>query len=321
MAVILNLIKKATSAGFRKILALLSPLIRIWEDSKFLFKEESVSPPVFIVGAPRTGSTIIYQALTNAYQLGFIDNTACTWHRNLRFGLWLSQKKYGDQPHNNFKAEHGSTRNYGGHAPSECGQFWYRWLPKDRHFVDYDEVTPETVAAIRAEVLGASGYLRRPLLFKNLNAGQRLRLIHRAFPDAKIIFVRRDPRFVTRSILKARKKVGTKKWQWWSIMPPNFSELLTLPEGQMCAAQVYYLERQIEEDLALFPKQNVRNIHYRSFDADLIHDLGDWIGAACKPVYEIPEFQHDDPQNLTTQELEELEELVEKYPFNKELFV
>jgi len=92
------------------------------------------------------------------------------------------------------------------------------------------------VREIREEVKGASGYLQRPLLFKNLNAGQRLRLINKAFPDGKIIFVRHDPRFVTRSILKARKKVGTPANKWWSIMPPNVNDFLQLPESEMCAA-------------------------------------------------------------------------------------
>ena len=317
----MNLIKKATSAGFRKILALLSPLIRIWEDSKFLFKEESVSPPVFIVGAPRTGSTIIYQALTNAYQLGFIDNTACTWHRNLRFGLWLSQKKYGDQPHNNFKAEHGSTRNYGGHAPSECGQFWYRWLPKDRHFIDHHEVTSKMVTEIRKEVLGVSAYLKQPLLFKNLNAGQRLRLIRKAFPSAKIIFIRRDPRFVIRSILKAREKTGVAPGDWWSIMPPNVKDLLSLSECEMSAAQVYYVEKQIQQDLALFPDNRVWQLHNQELSESLMDELARWMSVERRKNGELPAFMKDDLSTIDLAEKDSLEKAINRYPFDKDAFI
>ncbi|GAA3904750.1 hypothetical protein GCM10022228_13700 [Halomonas cibimaris] len=309
----------------RKILALLlrflSPAIRIWENHFFHSDKKTEHPPVFIIGAPRTGSTILYQALTNAYQFAYIDNTACAWHRNLRFGLWLSRRKYGDAPHDNFKAEHGNTSNFGGHAPSECGQFWYRWLPKDRHFIDHHEVTPKMVAEIRREVLGASACLQRPLLFKNLNAGQRLRLIHQAFPDAKIIFVRRDPRFVIRSIRKARQKTGTRAGQWWSIMPPNVDDLLALPEGAMCAAQAYYLEEQIDKDLMSFPEENVQRVHYQDFDDKLIHRLGAWCNVAPREGGELPAFHHDDPHNLPRQEREALASLAEQYPFKKELFV
>jgi hypothetical protein len=315
----MNLIKFLKRC-IEKASAISSPVVRLWENNYFKVNRKSVPAPIFIIGAPRSGSTILYQALTNAYHFAYIDNTACTWHRNLRFGLWLSQKKYGDQPHDNFKAEHGSTRNYGGHAPSECGQFWYRWLPKDRHFVDHHEVTPEMVAEIRTEVLGVSAYLKRPLLFKNLNAGQRLRFIHKAFPNAKIIFVRRDPRFVTRSILRGREKVGKKEGQWWGIMPSNFKELLKLPERLMCVSQVYYLEKQIEEDLFLFPDQNIVQIHYQDLGDHLIHELGGWCGAKPRHNAKIPQFHKDSLQQLTELEEEELNRLVEQYPFKKELF-
>lgn len=317
----MKFIAKVLRFGVRKLVLFGSPVIRIWENSFFTYKEENTSEPVFIIGAPRTGSTILYQALTNAYQFAYIDNTACTWHRNLRFGLWLSKKKYGDNPHNNFKAEHGNTGKFGGHAPSECGEFWYRWLPKDRHFVDYHEVTGKAVKELRSEVLGASAFLQQPLLFKNLNAGQRLRLIRQVFPEAKIIFIRRDPRFVIRSILKGRKKLGIKEGKWWGIMPPNAKDLLVLSESEMCAAQVYYIERQIEEDLALFPDKNIREIHYQNLNSSMISDLAAWIGVQHKHCGGLPSFQKDDFDKLVIEERAELNSLLYKYPFKKELFL
>lgn len=305
----------------QKSIWLVSPLFRILENINFSQVESEFNQPIFIIGAPRTGSTILYQALTNYFEVAYIDNLVCTWHRNLRFGLWLSHKKYGNQPHNNFKAEYGNTQEFGGHAPSECGQFWYRWLPIDRHFVDHHEVTEKMVAEIRAEVLSATKYLKYPLLFKNLNSGQRLRLINRAFPNAKFIFVRRDPRFVIRSILNARLKVGVKQGKWWGIMPPNFKELLSLPESEMCTAQVFYLENQIEQDLSLFPRENIYEIHYQNFSENLIKELGLWMGVDEKQSSDLPVFKKDDLDGLPKSEKRELDKLVKKYPFKKELFV
>ena len=306
---------------FSKLLLLSSPVIHIFENCWFYRFDSGGFSPVFIIGAPRTGSTILYQALTNSYQLAYIDNTACTWHRNLRFGLWLSQKKHGDKPHNNFKAEHGNTRKFGGHAPSECGQFWYRWLPKDRHFVDHHEVSPEMVAEIRTEVLGASAYLKRPLLFKNLNAGQRLRLIHKAFPDAKIIFIRRDPRFVVRSILKAREKTGVKPGDWWSIMPPNVKDLLSLPEYEMSVAQVYYVEKQIQQDLALFPDNQVWQLHNQELSESLMDELARWMSVERRKNGELPAFMKDDLSTIDPAEKDNLEEAISRYPFDKDAFI
>jgi len=174
---------------------------------------------------------------------------------------------------------------------------------------------------MKAEVSGACQYLKKPIVFKNLNAGQRLRLISQVFPSAKIIFVRRDPRFVIRSIRRARQQVGVSEGQWWSIMPKNTKDLLPLPEPEMCAAQVYYLEQQIEDDLRLFPDDNVKEAHYRDFDDALVQDVGRWIGVPARYEFKLPQFQKDTVADLSADEVRELNGLVEAYPFSKELFV
>lgn len=302
-------------------LKILQPILSIWEDYFFTYDSKTIPQPVFIIGAPRTGSTILYQALTNAYQFAYIDNTACFWHQNLRFGFWLSTRKYSGTPHNNFQAEYGSTNEYGGHAPSECGSFWYRWLPRNRHFIDHDEISAKAIRELRKEVLGVSAYSNQPLLFKNLNAGQRLRFIKKAFPEAKFIFVRRDPRFVTRSILKGRNKVAIREGKWWGIMPPNFMHLISLPEKEMCVAQVFYIEKQIEEDLRLFPGHNIKVIHYQEFSEQSISELTRWVGVDDRSGGSLPKFKKDIRSDLETPELKELNLLMQKYPFRQELFI
>lgn len=276
--------------------------------------------PLFIIGAPRTGSTILYQALTNFYDLLFLDNLACRTCYNLYFALWLSEKKFSNRPHNNFEAKHGDTDGFGAHSPSECGDFWYRWLPRDRHFIEEDEIAPIGLDAIRREVTAAINFGKKPLLFKNLNAGMRLRLLAKAFPNAKFIFIRRDPRFVVRSIAKARKSFGIPSGAWWSVMPPNVAELIDLPELELCAAQVYFIERQIEEDLKRFAPENIVEVHYRQLSADCIEDLGPWIGASRRPGGSLPSFRKDMERGLPAGERQELQSAVDRYPFHPRLF-
>ena len=176
-----------------KFFSLVSPLIKVWEDKQI--KKYASMPlkhqPVFIIGAPRTGSTILYQTITNQLDVLYIDNLVCHFYRNIFFGFWLSNKLFKQKAHNCFKSNHGNTSSCGLHAPSECGGFWYRWLPNDRHFIDYDDITDEMVEQIREEITAVINYFDKPLVFKNLNAGQRLRLLQRCFPEAKFIFTKR----------------------------------------------------------------------------------------------------------------------------------
>jgi len=248
--------------------------------SKFLqwrvrAKIERAPDPIFIIGAPRTGSTFLYQALTDSLDVLFIDNIACRFNRDLFFGLWLSEKVFRGKPHDCFTSRFGTTP--GAHSPSECGEFWYRWLPRDQHFVDHNEIDRRIIEQIRNEVLGPSSYFGKPLLFKNLNAGQRLRLIVEAFPNARLIYIKRNEKDVVSSMLKVRHSIGVPRNKIWSIRPKNYEKIESLSEEEMCREQIRLLQKQIEQDIHLFPRGNVFCLHYEELTKSGIQNLCAWL--------------------------------------------
>ena len=308
-----NYFKAITNCGP----SILSPFIKIFEKEKveYFGNMPLKHDPLFIIGAPRTGSTILYQSLTNLYDVLYIDNFGCKFHRNFFFGLWLSNKIYADQPHNNYDSEHGDTSMHGMHTPSECGQFWYRWLPKEHHFIDYDEIADEMIKQIKKEVSAVINYFDKPILIKNLNVGQRLRLIWKCFPNAKFLYIKRDPFFVVQSILKARSQKNIPHNQIWSIKPPNYKSLLSLDEVSMVTAQVYYLERQIEKDLSLFDKKNVFTFNYESMTTnftDFLSNLEQRLNFPQINKYEIKETLPDITLNNRVTVNKELERKINK---------
>lgn len=237
--------------------------------------------PVFIVGAPRVGSTIFYQLITNELKVGYIDNAACRFYGHLPFAVWMSNKLYGDAAHNNFISELGDTGRHGGHAPSECGQFWYRWLSHDDHFVDYADLCGHTVVQIRAQISRASSIFGMPIVFKNLNIGQRLRLIHDLFPDAKIIWCRRQQEFIVQSILNVRRHLDWPSSKIWSVRPQKWQSLENLPEIPMVVEQVLDIEEQINHDIRLFKNENVKVFYLEDWCSrpqDIVNELKKWIG-------------------------------------------
>ncbi|MDF2446259.1 MAG: sulfotransferase [Moraxellaceae bacterium] len=219
-------------------------------------------PPLFIVGAPRTGSTALYQILTQVFDVGYIDNLAAHLYGNLAFGLKLSRALGGQGAHDCFESDLGDTSGGGWRAPHECGEFWYRWLSRVDHFVDDGDITPAMAAALRQEVAAATQALGRPLVFKNLNVGQRLRLIRAALPEARILYCRREQAFTVQSILAAREKLRWPEHALWSVRPREWRELESLPLLPQVAGQVVALERQIEADLGRFPMEQVQAVDY-----------------------------------------------------------
>ncbi len=252
----------------RIMVTYLSPLISVFERKVFSHYSELAlkHQPVFIIGAPRTGSTILYQVITNELDVLYIDNLACSLHRNIFFGVWLSRKIFKSKPHNNFMAEHGNTSKYGAHAPSECGSFWYRWMPKDRHFVDEGDISDKAIREIRQEITSIINYHDKPLVFKNLNAALRMRVLSKIFPKAKFIWIKRDPLYVSQSILKAREKVNVDICKWWSLMPENHDSLKKLTAVEQIVGQVYFVEQQIEKDKNMFSAANVLTLSYNELN-------------------------------------------------------
>lgn len=211
-------------------------------------------PIVFIIGAPRSGSTILYQALTQYLRVAYITNLACWMHRNLLLGMALSQWLLRGRAHDTDESSFGVVAGW--RSPAECGEFWYQWLPRDRHFVDEHETPAEAVRTIRAHLVAIVNHCDQPLVIKNLNAGQRMRLLARAVPEARFIHCEREPLWNAQSILQARRINHTPDDGWWSIMPPNYRELLQLEVPERVVGQIHSIERQIWLDRARFPAAN-----------------------------------------------------------------
>jgi hypothetical protein len=267
--------KNYISFAINKILAIFSPIIRIWENKyiKKYSKKPLKHQPVFIIGAPRTGSTILYQTLTNQLDILYVDNLICRFGKNFFFGFWLSNKLFKQKAHNCFKSSHGDTSKCGLHAPSECGEFWYKWLPRDRHFIDYDDISVKMVREIREEITAVINYFDKPLVFKNLNAGQRLRLLSKCFPEAKFIFIQREPIFTAQSIIKAKRKLNIKDNEFWGIKPLNYSKLSELNAYEQIIKQIFFLEKQILKDSQLFEKGSFLHVDYEDLGLEFNNTL------------------------------------------------
>lgn len=217
-------------------------------------------PVVFLVGAPRTGSTLLFQLITHYLAVGYTDNFAAIFHRNWLSALWLGNLLARDRPHGVFRSRHGGSEGW--HAPSEAGEFWYRWVPRDRHFLEAPEIPAATRRMLRAELVAATGIVGRPLVFKNLPMGQRMRLVADVLPEARFVHCRRDPCETVLSILAARRRLGIAPVDWWSVMPRNVDALRGLDEVDRVVEQVLCIEAQIAEDSRLFPETRLIEIDY-----------------------------------------------------------
>jgi len=292
-------------------------LIRVFEKSKIkrFGSEDLIWQPVFIIGAPRTGSTILYEILTNSLDVIYPDNLAEKFYRNMYFGFWLSNRIYGNRAHNSFLSHFGNTEKFGQHAPNEYAGFWYRWIPRGTHYTPADYLSTNAKVEIRSTISAVTNKYKKPLLYKNLNLGQRMGMLSEVFPQCKFIFIKRNPVFTVQSLFLAKRKLGFEENDWWSVMPKNVQELKQLPEIERLTKQVFYTERQITQDSNLFPKGNIKTIRYQELYDNLDSILGQihkFIGEKVnwRSENSKPELRQSDRQKVELQTFQEIERQV-----------
>lgn len=176
----------------------------------------SVHRPLFIVGAPRSGSTLLYQLLTAAFDVGYLTNRHCKWYRAPVFVERWRATPFGTIE-TDFESEHGMTT--GSHAPSECGAYWYRFLPRRPHTLSTADVGRAEVAAMRRAIAALTDSVAKPLVFKNLILSLRIPVLADVLPEALFLVIHRDTADTALSILRARQKIFGRIDRWFSLRP------------------------------------------------------------------------------------------------------
>jgi hypothetical protein len=230
--------------------------------------------PVFIIGAPRSGSTLFYQTLVNRFEFGYLTNLHCKC-----FGFpYLLQVVIGNWRPKGFQASYASVhgKTDGLWEPSECGSFWYRWFARKPQYVPMGKADPEKLRRMKYVVAGLTNAFRMPLLFKNMLCALRLRPLAAAFPDAVFLVIRRDPLMVAQSLLETRQRVHGDMHIWWSMEPPNIDEIRLLEPELQVTEQIRGIYDLIDRDAREIGGGRFLTIQYEDFCAD-VHGVTDHI--------------------------------------------
>lgn len=258
---------------------LISPLERI--GIKRYGNREADHPCLFIIGPPRSGSTIFYQLVTSLLDLSYFDNLANLARYNPFFGMKLSQAMFHGQSHQSFSSNYGRTSEDGLHAPAEP-LFFYKWFPRDRHYTEPSDLTSKQIEALCGTINGIINILDKPLVIKNLSFSLRLQALREFMPEARYVVVRRDPLYTAQSILLGMRKNQQPENKVWGILPREFKKLEGLDPHEMVVRQVNQIERQIYTDLKEIPVDKVLFVDYEKLGSDL-ESILDQVIKLCQP--------------------------------------
>ncbi|MBX3352665.1 MAG: sulfotransferase [Phycisphaeraceae bacterium] len=204
------------------------------------------APAVFIVGPPRSGTTLVYEAMVGTMRFAYISNLA---HRLYRVPAAASRLGAGIL--SNYQPQYESKWGHvsGWAAPNEGGWVWERWFPAHDESESAEPSRGATGAMCRT--IGAMcRVMGGPFLNKNVNHSVWIPYLARVLPRSIFIEVDRDVVATARSMLKARcDELGDAGvHEWISVKPRGWHAFARESPETQCVAQNMLLKRQINED-------------------------------------------------------------------------
>lgn len=254
--------RKLRIAGYR-LLGSVEPLI-----SK---PRSRIHPPTFIIGPPRSGTTLVALAIVKAFPSSFFSRIAvglCLVNGTPKPEIssrvtCLAARLFSGV--SKFENRYGSSRRIT--APTESEIIW------DSLFgTKYDAIDPASISQSQRDAIEQvvaateNGFGARPFIDKSTTASVRIEALRAIFPDAIFVRVTRDRMSVAQSIIIARQH--RRFHDWIGARPRQCLGMHNESIERQACAQIHYTERGIDEAIKSVGEENFLTVRYSDVCAD-----------------------------------------------------
>jgi hypothetical protein len=261
-------------------------LLKTKEARRIADAKASNQPVVLVAGAPRSGTTLVYQTLARYMDVSYVTNLTSMFPRSpisgSRMFRWLPKSKSAD-----FQNYYGQTAGLDG--PNDGFSLWKQWLGEDRYVPRTDLSESEQMQM--KQFFGAwSEAFGKPFLNKNNRNTGCLDLLFRVLPQSSFVVVRRNPLLVAQSLITAREQVQGDKSVGWGLHSHS-SDVSADPlkyVDDVCD-QILEIELQLDEQIKDIPKDRLIEVTYEGFCEDPAASLR-WISQNIPGIQLKPEL-------------------------------
>lgn len=271
----------------------------------------SFAPVIFILGSPRTGSTLFYQALVRAFRLPYLCNLANDLFAAAPALVAPLLQHVLPELDITFTSAYGKTQ--GPFQPSEGSGIVRRWCGGGHPSqVTSTQVLPAQREHMARTLAAYHAVFRKPIVIKNAWNCFRVRNLAELFPNAYFLWIRRDLTKSSLSDLAARYTVHGDPHAWNSATPACVDKLRELPYWAQVVENQYEYSHAVEDAFQRFAPQVHGAFWHEDFLKNpaaimdqLAHQLEPRFGVRCveaielQPVEKSPRpFRPGDEQTL-----------------------
>ncbi|QDV75184.1 Undecaprenyl phosphate N,N'-diacetylbacillosamine 1-phosphate transferase [Planctomycetes bacterium K2D] len=222
---------------------------------------------IHVIGAPRSGTTLMTQLLASQLDVGYVNNLVAAFWRAPVYGIHLSKKLMPEATPMSFASRYGRTDGIA--EPHEFGYFWCRLL-------GYSEMRQRLQEAegsvdwdcFHRQIVNMTHAFGKPMVFKSFLLSWHLRRVAEVLSRSCFVWVRRDPVENALSLLEARRQQLGSVDQWVSLKPLEYEWLRSESPEVQVAGQVFFLEKAIREQSRMLDSSRLVEINHTDLCGD-----------------------------------------------------
>jgi len=249
------------SAFLGLLLTPLDMLLQIAEKRRYCNAPKPKRPLILVCGAPRSGTTLVAQALISHLPVCYFNNLTSVFPRapivaNLLFGNPIGPKTL------DYDSYYGKSVSFSG--PNDALYIWDRWLGKDRTSIP--TALSQSAKEQLSKFFGAyEQAFERPIVGKNNSLNTCAHLIAEVLDSAHFLCMARHPVYLAQSLLKARTDIhGDPNTVYGVFTTTKANDRKTDYIEDVCE-QVFFYEQKIKEQQTIIGPERFWIVSYETF--------------------------------------------------------
>ena len=212
--------------------------------------------PVFIIGLPRSGTTLLYQLLLNYFDWSYFTRWSNFFYLTPVAAYKLQRLLFPEPKHFAYASDYGRFKKVNfmstAWSPVEGHAIWRRWFSQFPDDAFRGNLDCTVIEEIQSMISGFSKISGKPFLNKNGVHSVRVLALSQVFPRGFFIVLKRQSQYVAQSlyIARTRRRIKQPQDNWWGTKPKEYEYLKNLDPLRQAVGQTRAIEAAMERELS-----------------------------------------------------------------------